>query len=436
MTYPRSGQSVNSETPKEKCHVKYCEFDKAVKHCIEEGIGCSIARSDVSLVFRNLGILLKHWKFLLMKARSPLDGKWYYFVDRCLLFGASISCAHFQAVSNAIAFLVKTITSKKITNYLDDFLFAALLRLLCNDQVRACIWICEEINMPVNKEKTFWGTTRLTFLGLLLDTGKQLVCLPVKKVEHAKLLIEQVIDKKITLHNLQKLCGFLNFLFRAIMLGRAFTRRLYANTLGPKLKPHHHIKMTGEMRSDLRTWLAFLNKPQIYSRSFMDFGYYDATDVDFFTDSSRNFDLGFGCICENSWMWHKWDEFTGSVKPSIEYLELYALAMGFLLWGQRFRNKRIHVFCDNMSVVHMVNNMSSSCRNCMVLIRMLTLESMTHNIHLFGKHVRSEDNGPVDALSRHDFYCFFCLTEGKALDRYPSRIPTELWPIEKIWMKN
>ena len=89
-----------------------------------------------------------------------------------------------------------------------------------------------------------------------------------------------------------------------------------------------------------------------------------------------------------------------------------------------------------MSVIHMVNNMSSSCRNCMVLIRMLTLESMTHNVRLFGKHVRSEDNRPADALSRHDFNHFFHLTEGKALDRYPSRIPTELWLIEKIWMKN
>ena len=165
LSYPRSGCSINSETPRELCTVKYCEFDDAIKRCIEEGIGCSISRSDISADFRNLGIKPEHWKFLLMKARSPIDGKWYYFVDKCLPFGASISCSHFQAVSDAIAHVVKFYTHKKVTNYLDDFLFAAFLKMLCDRQVKKFIWVCKEINMPVNRDKTFWGTTSLTFLG-------------------------------------------------------------------------------------------------------------------------------------------------------------------------------------------------------------------------------------------------------------------------------
>ena len=51
--------------------------------------------------FRNLGILKKQWKFLIMKAESPIDGKTYYIVDKCLPFGAAISCALFQAFSDA-----------------------------------------------------------------------------------------------------------------------------------------------------------------------------------------------------------------------------------------------------------------------------------------------------------------------------------------------
>ena len=41
-----------------------------------------------------------------MKARHPRTKVVKYFVDKCLPFGAAISCAIFQALSNAIAHLV------------------------------------------------------------------------------------------------------------------------------------------------------------------------------------------------------------------------------------------------------------------------------------------------------------------------------------------
>ena len=231
LSYPRTGDSVNSQIPKERCKVKYCEFDDAVKRCIQESKGCSISRSDMKAAFRNLGMRKQDWPLLLMKARNPSDGKWYYFVDKCLPFGASISCKLFQEFSNAIAHVVGYYTKKKVINYIDDYLFAALLRAICNAQVETFLSICEFIRFPVSMEKTFWGCTSLTFLGLLIDTVKQLVCIPTDKVQRAIDLIEVTKKKrKVTLHELQKLCGYLNFLCRAVVPGRAFTRRLYAYT--------------------------------------------------------------------------------------------------------------------------------------------------------------------------------------------------------------
>ena len=225
LSYPRSGDSINSGTPAEKCKVKYCLFDDAVKRCLEEGYGCFISCSDFSAAFRNLGIKKEHWPLLMMHARHPESKKWFYFFDKCLPFGASISCAVFQAFSDSIAHVVQYFTKKKVTNYLDDFLFAALLRYLCNKQVKTFMKICKHIPFPVNLEKTFWGCTSLTFLGLLIDTIRQIVCIPVEKVERAKQLVSEIMSRsKVTIHQMQKLCGFLNFLCRAIVPGRAFTR--------------------------------------------------------------------------------------------------------------------------------------------------------------------------------------------------------------------
>ena len=62
--------------------------------------------------------------------RSPIDNEIYYFVDKCLPFGASISCVHFQSFSDAVAHVMRVKTGMENVNYLDDFLFIALLKAL------------------------------------------------------------------------------------------------------------------------------------------------------------------------------------------------------------------------------------------------------------------------------------------------------------------
>ena len=71
-----------------------------------------------------------------MKAKSPFDGKFYYFVDKCLPFGAAISCAIFQAFSDALAHITAFRTSHQNINYLDDFFFLALEAAICNWQLK------------------------------------------------------------------------------------------------------------------------------------------------------------------------------------------------------------------------------------------------------------------------------------------------------------
>ena len=134
------------------------------------------------------------WYLLVMKAKHPITGRVCYFVDKCLPFGSSISCAIFQKVSDAIAHIVRYRMKKDNVNYLDDFLFAAALKWLCNQQVDEFLRICEDINFPVALEKTFWGTSILVFLGLMLDTSRQIVCIPADKIEKALLMIEEFFE--------------------------------------------------------------------------------------------------------------------------------------------------------------------------------------------------------------------------------------------------
>ena len=157
-------------------------------------------------------------------AKSPIDGRIYFFIDKCLLFGASISCTHFQRFSNAVAHLVRFKAKIQIgpINYLDDFLFIVVTVKECDGQMRIFLSICKMINFPVSAEKTFWSTEILTFLGLLINTIDQIISILMEKVQRAKSLILSILKKKVTVKELQKLCGFLNFLCRCIVPGCAF----------------------------------------------------------------------------------------------------------------------------------------------------------------------------------------------------------------------
>ena len=98
FSYPKSGDSINSGIPKEDCSVSYSDFDHAVKLCILAGKSAKAAKSDMSAAFRQVPLKPCQFYLLVMKAADPKTGNWFYFVDKCLPFGSSISCSIFQSI--------------------------------------------------------------------------------------------------------------------------------------------------------------------------------------------------------------------------------------------------------------------------------------------------------------------------------------------------
>ena len=257
------------------------------------------------------------------------------------------------------------------------------------------------------------------------------------KIEKAQTLIESVLEKKskkITISQLQKICGFLNFLGRCVVPGQAFIRCLYSY-LNDKLKHHHHIRITAEMRGDLEMWLEFVKHPTIYARPFADFSHeIRAPEIQMYSDAAKRLGLGYGGVCQDSWMFGVWDDsFIKECDPSIEYLELYALTGMMLNWIHRYKNRRVTLFCDNQAVVQMVNNTSSSCKNCMVLIRMIMLKCFKENVRLYATYIRSQENTTSDLLSRQKISRFLNLKPTSEVK--PTPISSQLTPIMDIWIK-
>ena len=278
--------------------------DNHLKKCTQKRVIFS-GKSDLKSAFCILGLSKVSWRWLVMKARDPSTGIWKFFVDKCLPFGSSISCSHFQRFSDALCHLIEfrlgLIRKKRITNYLDDFLFIARTMLRCNFMINQFLILCEELGVPVSMEKTEWASVLVIFLGILLN-GKDLVlAIPEEKCIKAVQLLEELVckdKKKATVGQIQKLCGYLNFLCKAIFPGRPLIRRMYAKyssiislngtpkcVYEYKLKQYHHVRIDAEFRIDCKIWFQFLSEEwqSAVSRPMVDvFNEQNANEIGFF----------------------------------------------------------------------------------------------------------------------------------------------------------
>ena len=153
-----------------------------------------------------------------------------------------------------------------------------------------------------------------------------------------------------------------------------------------KFKQHYHVWLDKEFKQDCKVWLSFLEGEyrDTSLRPMVDlFGVpTTSTQIQFYSNASASKNLGFGALLNTRWIQGFLGcEFIQQKQPSIEYLELYALVTGIITWQQQpeLVNCRITVFCDNKVVVDMINSMSSSCKHCMKLLRLVTLNGLRYN---------------------------------------------------------
>ena len=165
------------------------------------------------------------------------------------------------------------------------------------------------------------------------------------------------------------------------------------------------------MQRDCLMWYSFLKHPQSVNQPFIDFDRVLRADtLNWYTDASGSMNLRCGGHYDNRrWFVRPWSqEFFKLHEPSIEFLELYAITLNVYLWPKEVQNRRIVLFCDNQSVVSMINSSGSASKNCHQLIRLITLQSMKLNVRIFAKHVGTLANGWVS-------YCLAssCRSSGK-----------------------
>ena len=288
-----AGDSVNDFIPDSYATVSYFTVDDAVNIIKGLGRGCFLAKTDIQHAFKLVPVRPADFPLL----GFMLDGS--YFFDKTLPMGARCSCFIFQRFGAALRFIHDRGPQSFHTIFvIDDFLFLEKLHTQCGASLASFLTLAGELGVPIATDKTVVPTTCLTFLGIEIDTQAMELRLPSDKLHACRAALRHLLGRsRVTLRELQRVIGLLNFACRAVVPGRAFLRRLIDLTVGVS-KPFHHIRLSASSKADLRTWLTFLTN--FNGRCLFLSDCFDSPFVCHLrTDAAGA--RGYGALCGDSW---------------------------------------------------------------------------------------------------------------------------------------
>lgn len=422
LSYPE-GLSINDFIPPEACTVQYTSFDQTVDMIQKLGNDAFMAKFDIKSAFRLLPVIPADFPLLGMSFQDQ------FYIDKCLPFGCSISCALFETFSTFLEWVIRDVTrTNNIAHYLDDFILAAHNAKQCAKHLDSSLQIMQQLGVPIAPQKTVQPTTCLTFLGLVIDTAKGQIQLPQDKVAQLVNQLSQIVSstsKKVTLHTLQSIVGKLNFVCRAIPMGRPFLRRLIDAQKGAK-KQHHRIRISAGMREDLKLWLQFLANHN-GTTLFLQREWATNQQLQLYTDAAGS--QGFGAYFQGHWANAPWPAhwIQQGVVKDITFLELFPIVLAIRIWGKNLTNKRVVLFCDNQAVVSIINKHTAKGQRVMTLLRRMILLCLQNNIHFKARYINTHANIIADALSRFQMSRF--RQAAPQADERSTPIPADIWQI-------
>lgn len=433
LSYPKNF-SVNDFIDPSLTATYYTSFDKAIETVQRLGVGAWLGKKDIKSAFRLLPMHPDDYVLLGMKFQNK------YYIDKCLPMGCSISCSLFEKFSSFLEWLViKESGHDTVEHYLDDFLFAGIesenmseppgsvCQSLMNDFDR----LCSELGVPVAEDKTEGPTHNLIFLGLEIDTIEMVIRVPRVKVEEVVQSIRSVLPKsKVKLKELESLVGSLAFCARAMPGARAFCRRMYGAMSGVT-QPFYYIRITHGIREDLKMWLEFFS--QFNGVCYIsESSWLTNSDLQLYTDSAGNANLGCGAILGKQWLVLAWPmEWKGcDIMRDITFLELVPIVLALYVWSDVLRNKKVVFHCDNLALVTVLNNKTSKSDRVMKLVRPLVMFALRKNVQFKARHVQGVCNSVADALSRFQWCRFRQLAPWSCPE--PCTVPQEFWNSFKL----
>jgi len=247
----------------------------------------------------------------------------------------------------------------------------------------------------------------VSFAGIEFDTKDMLIRLPTKKLLKARALVNDARrQKSLSLREIQKITGYLNFVSTVTPLGRTFLRRLYnMEVYFPAGNPHHRRRISAEAKRDLVWWSKALSEAPERSIAGT-----KRKIIRVWSDAASTNGLGAFYLSPNQ---DKPDpdaafciplpRSLATAREHINTTEMRAVEQVLLHWGSKWRGKILVMHIDNKAVVHALKNQTIRGGSMHVLRRCLLLAT-EYDLDLEARWISTKENAFADALSRSEYY--------------------------------
>ena len=396
--------SINSGIPELYGAIAYSSVSEAIEAIQEFGQNCILLKRDFESAFRHIPV-------------SPLDTpllgfQWQktYYSEQFLPFGLRTAPYLFNLFAEVFHWILKHELRQQslpvhIVHYLDDFLLIAPPHEDLKKYCSMFTSLCNEVGLSIKTSKNEEGRVT-SFAGVELDTENMVIRLPAKKLQKAQSLVQDALAKKsLSLLQLQKLTGYLNFVATVTPLGRTFLRRLYNMELYfPRGSRHQKRRLSCEAQKDLAWWDMVLKQAPHRSIKLR-----IRETISTWTDVASTKGLGAFFTSERE-PTPQPDSAFCLVLPShfarrrehINTQEMRAVEQALLYWGQKWKGKQVTVHTDNRTVAYGLAHGTTRGAS-MEVLRWCLLLATEYDLDLEAEWISTNDNALADALSRFDF---------------------------------
>ncbi len=396
LSFPASF-SVNDGITSTCCSLQYSSVENAVDIINHLGRGTELVKIDLSNAYR---IVPVH------PDDQPLLGICWQgntYVDRALPFGLRSAPKIFSAVADFLTWILHCEGVLFVIHYLDDFLIFGPPGTNIAATARSVVeGLFDYVNVPIAHHKTEGPATSLTFLGIMIDTARLQLSLPLDKVTRLQSLLRQWRGKKCcTRKELESLAGHLSHAATVVRPGRIFLRNLFS-LLSKVSKPTHFTRLNLETRADLAWWQCLLqhwNGISFFPPAI------PTTHI--YSDASGSFGCGAFYPEHCSWFQLAWPSAWDTT--GITAKELLPIIVASLLFGRHWAGMHVCFHSDNEAVVSIIQKRNAKHPLLTHLLRCLFFYASIFCFEFSSVHIPGTNNVVADAISRNNMSLLYSL---------------------------
>ena len=392
LSWPANG-SVNDGLSSEvylgsPVRVTYPTVDEVAQLILAKGKGCYLYKRDLKRAYRQVPVDPGDYHLLGYRWRGLI------FFDRMLPMGLRMAAMACQRTTNAVSSICAH-AGFDVLNYLDDFIGVESNLVRAEESFSHLEQLLADLGLVESQDKAEPPATQQVILGVLFDTNALTMSITKERLlEIEELLSDWLSRKTATKSKLQSLLGKLVFVSKCVRQSRLFISRLLAQ-LRSLRSPHHHFKLSGEFKKDLKWWLRFV---RVYNGvSFIYTPILSAPDAVVSTDACLT---GCGGISGSEYFHAEFPPAILDLGWDINCLELLTIMVACKLWGHRWRGMHLLVKCDNLASVAVLNSFRTSSRVLADCLREIWYHCAIHDFQIRAIHCPGVENRLADFLSR------------------------------------